>query len=297
MRRSTAGWFLGIHGFLLSGLAVFNVVVPLSAPLPVETNAVVHIGAMVGQVQIRRGGAEVWEPVKPGDRFGDSDEIRTGVYSEAILYLRGASSIVVSPNSNFIIGKEVVDRSSFELGEGQITATLKPLDQREYEFSSRGGDAVASAQQGEFSFANDGKGTVVVDNHEGNVKVQSKGKEVVLGKGKRSVVTPERPPSDAMPIPASLALQVKWPAAKLDRVQTTISGKTAAGAMVLVNGVMVRADAEGNFSLELPLRQGSNRLVVNATDSVGNSITSESQEIQVDTKPPDLKVDAQGLWK
>jgi hypothetical protein len=66
---------------------------------------------------------------------------------------------------------------------------------------------------------------------------------------------------------------------------------------VLVNGILVRVDKDGVFTLDVPLREGSNRLVVSATDPAGNSATRESPEILVDTNPPDVQVDAKDLWK
>ena len=65
----------------------------------------------------------------------------------------------------------------------------------------------------------------------------------------------------------------------------------------MVNGILARADAAGKFTVDVPLREGSNHLVINVTDNAGNTVTRESGEIKVDTHPPDLKVDAKDLWK
>ena len=156
---------------------------------------------------------------------------------------------------------------------------------------------MASAQQGEFSLTTDGKGTVVVDTRAGDVKLKAKGKEIVVKKGKRSIVKPNQAPSRVLPIPSSVALQVKWPPTKIDRTRTTISGRTTAGALVMVNGFQVRANQDGKWSLDIPLHEGSNRLVVSVTDSAGNTSRRESPEIRVDTVPPGLEVDAKDLWK
>ena len=102
---------------------------------------------------------------------------------------------------------------------------------------------------------------------------------------------------DLITIPSSVALQVKWPPLKLDQTTTKVTGKTAAGAMVMVNGILARADHQGQFSLDIPLREGSNRLIVNVNDAAGNSTTKQSPEILVDTRPLDLKVEAKDLWK
>jgi hypothetical protein len=225
------------------------------------------------------------------------------LFSDATLHLRGgSSSVIVSANTSFVVGEDIAgedqtERSFFELGVGQITAAIPRGSEHAYEFHSKGSDAIASAQQGEFSLTTDGKGTVVVDTRAGDVKLRAKGKEVVVKKGKRSVVKPGKAPSRVLPIPSSVALQVKWPPTKIDRTRTTLSGKTTAGALVMINGILVRADQDGRFTLDVPLREGSNRLVVSVTDSAGNTSQRESPEIRVDTKPPGLEVDAKDLWK
>lgn len=300
MTTRTATFALGANGALLIGLLVFNlVVVPPKgrgdgAPMA-------RIGAVVGQVEIKKQGTKRWVPAKVTEVLQEGDEIRTGLFSDATLHLRGASSVIVSANTSFVVGEDIggdqTERSFFELGVGQITAAIPRGTEHEYEFHSKGSDAVASAQQGEFSLTTDGKGTVVVDTRAGDVKLKAKGQEVVVKKGRRSVVRPNKPPSRVMPIPSSVALQVKWPPTKIDRTRTTISGTTTAGTLVMVNGFQVRADEEGHWSLDVPLREGSNRLVVSVTDSAGNSARRESPEIRVDTVPPGLEVDAKDLWK
>ncbi len=301
MTRSAATMVLGVNGALLLGLVAFNWLV--AAPAARGDGApMARVGAVVGQVEIKKQGSVRWASAKVGEILQEGDEIRTGLFSDATLFLRGSSSVIVSANTSFVVGEDVVgedriERSFFELGVGQITAAIPRDTEHEYEFHSRGSDAVASAEQGEFSLTTDGKGTVVVDTRAGDVKLKAKGQEVVVRKGKRSMVKPNKPPSRVLPIPSSVALQVKWPPTKIDRTLTTISGRTTAGALVMVNGFQVRAGADGGWSLDIPLREGSNRLVVSVTDSAGNSSRRESPEIRVDTRPPGLEVDAKGLWK
>ncbi len=291
------GLLLLVMGLLLfAGLAVLNVLVP--PPVPVEH--VIHtarIGATVGQVEVRKSDSNRWVKVKVGQHLFEGDEIRTSLFSEASVHVRGGSTVVVSPNTNFVMGKELVEVSTFKVGAGQITADLSHDSATEYQFHSQGSDAVASANRGEFSLSNDGKGTVIVDTRVGKVKLKAKGKEVVVRKGKRSVVLPDKAPSRVLAIPTSVALQVKWPPRKLDQTKTTVVGKTSAGSLVMVNGILVRADPTGKFSLRVPLREGSNRLVVSVTDSAGNTNSKESGLIKVDTRPPNLKVNAKDLWK
>jgi hypothetical protein len=301
MTRRTATVVLCIDAALLFGLVAFNLLVAAPAGRG-DVAPMARIGAVVGQVERKQRESKRWIPAEVGEVLQKGDEIRTGLFSDATLHLRGSSSVIVSANTSFVVGEDIVgedrtERSLFELGVGQITAAIPRGSEHEYQFHSRGSDAVASAQQGEFSLTTDGKGTVVVDTRAGDVKLKAQGKEVLVRKGKRSIVKPDKPPSQVLPIPSSVALQVKWPPTKVDRTRTTISGRTTAGALVMVNGFQVRANEDGKWSLDVPLREGSNHLVVSVTDSAGNTSRRESPEIQVDTKPPGLEVDAKGLWK
>ena len=296
MSKKAAIVLLCVLAGILAVLAAVNLLVePPEVKEAGDSKALV--GSLVGQVEVRRKGVKRWEPARLNQLLCEGDEIRTGLFSEATLQVRGESSVVVSPNTSFELGKDHIKQSNFQLGVGQITAAIPRTTERQYSFRSKGSDAVAQAEKGEFRLSSDGKGTVILDTREGKVKLKAKGKEVVVRKGRRSVVKPDEPPSRVLPIPASVALQVKWPPSKLDRTKTTVSGKTSAGSLVLVNGILVRADPLGRFALDVPLREGSNRLVVNVTDNAGNTARRESGEIKVDTRPPDINVDAKDLWK
>ncbi len=285
-------------GVLAAGLVVLNLLVP--PPQPAKAPKVVPgavVGAIVGQVEVRSKGDKRWSPAPVGIALAEGDEVRTGLFSEARLHLRGSSSVTVSPNTSFVVGQDQVLRSSFELGEGRITAIVPSEANREYFFRTQGSEAVASIERGEFSMATNGRGTLVVDTRSGSVKLRAAGKEVEVPRGKRSVVLPNMPPSDVLPVPSSVALQVKWPPVKSVRTHARVTGKSSAAATVTVNGILVRADEQGGFSADVLLREGKNRLVVTATDASGNTTVQKSPEILVDTRPPDLKVDAKGLWK
>jgi hypothetical protein len=297
MSRKTGSVLVGVVVVLLAGLVAFNLLVPPPTVEQVKADASAVVGAVVGEVQLRRHGTKRWETAVIGTGLSEGDEVRTGLFAEATLHLRGASSVSVAANTNFVVGQEQISRSSFELAEGRIVAAIPEESSREFEFRSRGSEAVASAERGEFAMVTDGKGTVVVDARKGTVKLRAKGKEVKVSKGTRSVVAPNKPPADALPVPASVALQVRWPPIKTDQTQARLVGKTESAATVMINGIQVRADDQGAFSIDVPLREGSNHLVVSTTDVSGNTTVRKSPEIRVDTRPPDLKVDAEGLWK
>lgn len=51
-----------------------------------------------------------------------------------------------------------------------------------------------------------------------------------------------------------------------------VTGQTKANAEVFINDQMVKADAQGNFSLKLILDEGENIVIVSANDSDGNVV-------------------------
>jgi hypothetical protein len=296
MTKTSGTRVLSTNVMLLLGLTAVNLFI---TPQQSQDALVPHdrIGAIVGQVEVCRRDTNQCEVTHFGESLAEGDRIRTGLFSEAVLHLRGNISVVIGHSSEFVIGQEVLQRSSFELGVGHITAGLGTDTNREFQFTSAGSDAVASARNGAFSLSNDGQGTVQVNTLKGDVTLAAQGNKVVVEPGTHSTVLPKQSPSPAMPIPTSVALQVRWPPTKSDLKSATITGVAPPASTVLINGVMVRPRPNGTFSAQVPLQEGSNRLIVNATDSAGNTATRESPEILVDTKPPKLDVNAEGLWR
>lgn len=72
-------------------------------------------------------------------------------------------------------------------------------------------------------------------------------------------------------------------------VETTVRGTVAADAIsVLVNGVLAEA-AEGEFAAVVPLAEGSNRILVEATDAAGNRANASIVVVR-DSTPPVIVV-------
>jgi hypothetical protein len=63
--------------------------------------------------------------------------------------------------------------------------------------------------------------------------------------------------------------------ANLDSTNATVKGKTSPNADVFVNDVTGKADANGNFAINIGLDEGSNLIIVSANDSVGNATQTE----------------------
>ncbi|MDD4984971.1 MAG: hypothetical protein PHQ43_04160 [Dehalococcoidales bacterium] len=72
---------------------------------------------------------------------------------------------------------------------------------------------------------------------------------------------------------AELSLEINEPAdeAVVDLSRITVSGNTAADAVVSINGIIADVDATGNFSEFVSLDPGPNLIEVLASDFYGNS--------------------------
>jgi len=67
-----------------------------------------------------------------------------------------------------------------------------------------------------------------------------------------------------------------------DQNKAQVSGKTEADSTVTVNGFRAIVDGSGNFSYNLPLQNGENRIKVVASDLAGNKV---EKEIKVSYSP------------
>ena len=73
--------------------------------------------------------------------------------------------------------------------------------------------------------------------------------------------------------------------ATVEVAAVTVSGTTEPGALVVVNGLAVQVDANGAFSLDLALVEGSNTITATATDLAGNSASASRSVTYTDPVP------------
>jgi hypothetical protein len=87
-------------------------------------------------------------------------------------------------------------------------------------------------------------------------------------------VTPAPP---ITPVPGQLFLTIGEPADQsiVRTSPVTIRGQTLPDAVVSINGELVEADANGNFSQGVALDEGTNVFDIIATDEGGNEATLE----------------------
>jgi hypothetical protein len=84
--------------------------------------------------------------------------------------------------------------------------------------------------------------------------------------------TDNLPSSDGSVVTQKILLTITSPVdgATLGSTNVTVKGKTVANAEVFVNDQAGKADAGGNFSINIGLDEGENQLLISANDEAGN---------------------------
>ena len=124
------------------------------------------------------------------------------------------------------------------------------------------------------------RGTLAIDGVEGVPALEAGRRLTVLAEGPSAI--------DAATL--ELLLQVDWPNEKVRNPDAPLAGRTAPFAQVAIEAPgqdirSVRADADGVFSIELPLEEGANALSVTTTVPTGETRRSEAT-VELDSKPP-----------
>ncbi|WP_223645603.1 FecR domain-containing protein [Corallococcus sp. EGB] len=266
---------------------------PPEPPRPVVTAAeakkVVELvlSSFEGDVQVRHGEGP-WESASKDMPLRPTDVVRTGRGSWAVV-LNGESVELRMEADTEISVEELSDElSKVLLGSGLATATVRgrPNVRHTFVLKAKNGDAEASTSQGTFTMSNNGKGTVSVGTREGDVKLTGKeGKFVIVRAGQRSIVRPGQAPTEPDAIPSTVFLKMEWPTRKKQRkAELAVTGHTDPGNRVMVDGVSVPTDADGRFTLNVSLKDGTNTVQVTAV-GVGGARQEEKRDLRLDTGP------------
>ncbi len=254
---------------------------------------VLRVSAASGTVEVA-GADGVFHSVAPGASLSAHDRIRTA--DDGIAELRGADGSTVKLLGATVAGVSALSRElkRLQLGKGMIEAEIKDDPARLFEIEL--GDGAAARTRGaSFVASADGDGNAEVASRRGEVVLAAHGREVVIRAGQQARVRGAHPPEQPTPIPASLFLKVNWPAAATSQRRQVVTGTTAPGARVQVNGRYVRVKADGTYTAELDLPDGQHQLSVRAADVGGHRRDEKSPSITVDTQT-NFKVN-QPTWK
>jgi len=260
-----------------------------AAPTPVGPTpapSTFEITEVSGTVEVRRGA--IWVPIKPGDRLGTADAIRTQNDGRAVL--RGASGdeLRLRERVELEIGKLSSFTSELRLRKGKVRAQAAPGTES---LQINSGEAQAVGKGGgRFTVFADPRGAVTVASETGDTEVIAQGASVTVGAGKQTYVAPGKKPGDPVPIPDEVFLQVAWPSGEIHARSVHVRGKAEKGSMLTVNGQETAVGEDGTFATQVPLREGKNRVSVTA-EAMSGETKEKSGEVNVNTKGPPLEVD------
>ncbi|RMG14136.1 MAG: hypothetical protein D6729_14130, partial [Deltaproteobacteria bacterium] len=230
-----------------------------------------------------------------GTVLGPEDAVRTGAGGRARL-VSGQTVIEVEPGTDLAVAELSRDLARLLLGVGMVTADTQE-GAGAVAIEVDGTDVATRAEDGRYTVASDGKGTVAVGASRGEVEVSAKGKAVVLRGGEETLVPPGEAPQSPRPAARSLLLRVAWPEkGETNKRRLVLRGRTRAGALVFVAGRPVVADAGGRFRVPLELREGPNRIDLRAKDVSGNEARPTTRRIVVDTRGAKAHFDTRDLW-
>lgn len=242
--------------------------------------------------RVERSSADgVWFAATEGETLAGTEELRTQGDGRAVIALGNGRSLDVARNTQFSIGELSQRVAKIKLSEGRLSAAVSAKDAGvKVRIETTSGEAAAEAEEGDFSVLADGTGRLSVATTRGKATLSGGGKVIELEEGKQSSVQPGLPPSVPVDIPSSLFLKVGKPSTLLQRErQTQVTGETVPGAVVSINGVKVVSDGNGVFQATVPLRSGSNRVVVEASDPLGREQRVQLPPITVKDKVARVK--------
>ncbi len=278
---------------------------------PKKSPGYATLGAQSGVVELKVGHSG-WMPAESGSQLLPGMALRTGAQSNAKLSYGTDNEISVDllRNSEVRLDRIDDDVARFVVGEGLVIIDVKPGGDRVVQLVADGSDAVAETRGGRVAMLNDGKGHVQTAVLEGDAVVEAAGKQVKVGAGQATLVTPGSAPHAPTVIPNSLLLKVKWPGAKhatsitgateigTGKKRHRITGHTAPGSLVRIGEKVVAADPNGRFSAIVGLVEGRNRIKVEVIDVVGRVEILDSPTINLDTKAPESVIQTDpGMWK
>ncbi len=255
------------------------------------------LASLEGIVEIESGG--VWIPLRAGDKIFANSRIRVKEDSVVVLKVGEDSFIKVEPGSELLLQEVSGDKIKAKLEEGKLSAALKEGAGLLVQVETGGGEALVESKGGEFTVAADSKGSLTVAAKEGEVSLANQSGVTRIVPGEVAMVAPDKPMMKSK-VSQNVFLDIKWPwpaAARTNKREVLVSGSTAVGAVVTINGVRTDTDFNGNFVSLVPLQEGRNILIVTAEGILGDRKEVVSPEILVDTIVPDIEIKTRDLWK
>jgi hypothetical protein len=254
----------------------------------VAAPAALSISQIQGVVQVRHGQGS-WLPAQEGMVLEAQDSIRTDESARATLSRPGMFTVELDSGSDFLVRSLTENISRFMLESGMISANVAEHPERRFEVTSSAAQVNTSGAL--FKMSVNAQGLVVLGTEQGTVEVAAEGKVVKVGAGYLAKVEKGKAPEDPIRIPPQLFLKVRWPKQREFNTRSLeVSGRTAPGSRVRMEGAVVPVDSQGGFVKVLTLKEGRNQINVESYDVAGNRNRSDSPVLQVDTHPKPFQI-------
>jgi hypothetical protein len=251
---------------------------------------------LLGPVRIRRAGAGAsWADAQVGDELHKDDLVETGGGGSAQLSAGESYQVELDADARFDVREITAELSRFGLAAGLLNASVRDDPRRTVEIESAGG--LARTRGADLAVASSDK-VVAVGVQRGQAELESSGGTVLIHAGQQSLAVKGFPPVQAMPIPPSLLLKVAWPSERVtNQRKLVVSGKTAPGSILAIEGQPVQVGADGSFRHVVYLREGRQMLNAVGRDVGGHRVEAKGPEILLQTRGAAAEFDTKGLWK
>jgi hypothetical protein len=249
----------------------------------------VRVLEVVGTVdRVGAGGSR--RAVAEGSELAVDDTLVTGAASRVRLEVGARSTVDLAQDAEVKVRELSESVQRLGLVYGRAAVDYREDGGRVLRIENEDGSAVAQVTAGKFSILSTGT-TVAVATETGQVDLSAAGKTVTVGASQQSIVAGGAP-LDPLAIPKELVLRVVDPGCRVQREAFyTVSGRTAPGSRVSVNGKAARVKGSGEFSLRVPLKAGRNQIAVVTEDAAGRSERRTISCITVDPGAPISGVD------
>jgi hypothetical protein len=277
-----------------STFAAASASAPASAVDGAAEASIFQVVSAEGQVDVYRDGR--WIAIRQGDLLTRDDLVRTVPGAHAVLRLSAGGEIELREKVEIRLDRLSAAGSSVDLRRGKVVARVGDANDtlaitaRETTTSTEGpAHVVVQADE---------HGQVSVATLKGKARFASGGKTVVLPEGTETrSVRAGAPPEDPEKIPEEVFLQVVWPEGERHGDTAQIEGHVRPASLVTINGGQTVVGADGRFTATVPLREGGNRISVEAEDLAGRRREAATTLVRRPTRPPKLAPEPGELWK
>jgi hypothetical protein len=278
---------------------------PRRTPLPVaQAGAVADAGAADdarifqvvssdGQVDAFRDGR--WLAIRAGDLLTRDDLVRTAPGAHAVVRLSAGGEIELRERVEIRLDRLSAAGSTVDLRRGKVVARVG--DPKETLAITARETLTSTEGPAHVVVQNDDHGLVSVATLKGSARFAAAGKTVVVTEGTETRSQAGAPPSDPEKIPEDVLLQVVWPEGERHGEAATVEGRVGAASLVTINGAGATVGADGRFSARVPLREGGNRIAIQAEDLAGRHRDATRTLTRRSTRPPKLAPEPTELWK